>query len=141
VTTCIANDYGYQDVFARQMTALAGSSDVVIAFSTSGQSPNMVNGLAAARETGALTILFTGESGTAAAQYADRVLRVPSVSTARVQEGHLLLLHLLSEQIDRWAASEDSSRRDSNDERLVGGEQAVYPAKSITVESGCDRPD
>jgi D-sedoheptulose 7-phosphate isomerase len=109
VTTCIANDYGYQDVFARQVTALAGSSDVVIAFSTSGQSPNVVNGLAAARETGALTVLFTGESGTAAAQYADRVLRVCSTSTARVQEGHLLLLHLLSEQIDLWAATVENS--------------------------------
>jgi D-sedoheptulose 7-phosphate isomerase len=105
VTTCIANDYGYQEVFARQVTALAGSRDVVIAFSTSGQSANVVSGLAAARQTGALTVLFTGESGTAAAQYADHVLRAPSASTARVQEGHLLLLHLMSEQIDRWAAA------------------------------------
>jgi D-sedoheptulose 7-phosphate isomerase len=126
VTTCIANDYGYQDVFARQVTALAGSSDVVIAFSTSGQSPNVVNGLAAARETGALTVLFTGESGMAAAQHADRVLRVRSKSTPRVQEGHLLLLHLLSEQIDHWAAAgEDSSGKDSSDEPLAGGEEAV----------------
>jgi D-sedoheptulose 7-phosphate isomerase len=105
VTTCIANDYGYQEVFARQVTALAGSGDVVIGFSTSGQSGSVVRGLAVARQTGALTVLFTGESGTAAAQYADHVLRVPSASTARVQEGHLLLLHLMSEQIDRWAAA------------------------------------
>jgi D-sedoheptulose 7-phosphate isomerase len=112
VTTCIANDYSYQDVFARQVTALAGSGDVVIAFSTSGQSPNVVNGLAVARAMGALTVLFTGELGTVAARYADRVLRVPSAFTARVQEGHLLLLHLLSEEIDRWAAgSENGSRK------------------------------
>jgi D-sedoheptulose 7-phosphate isomerase len=101
----LANDYGYQEMFARQVTALAGSGDVVIGFSTSGQSGNVVRGLAVARQTGALTVLFTGESGTAAAQYADHVLRVPSASTARVQEGHLLLLHLMSEQIDRWAAA------------------------------------
>ncbi len=111
VTTCIANDYSYDDVFGRQVRALVGPNDVVIAFSTSGQSPNVVNGLAAAQEAGALTVLFTGRSGAAAARYAERVFRVPSVSTARVQEGHLLLLHLLSEQVDQWAAGVGSGSR------------------------------
>jgi D-sedoheptulose 7-phosphate isomerase len=111
VTTCIANDYSYDDVFGRQVRALVGPNDVVIAFSTSGQSPNVVNGLAAAQEAGALTVLFTGGSGVAAARYAERVFRVPSASTARVQEGHLLLLHLLSEQVDQWAAGVGSGAR------------------------------
>jgi len=106
VVTCIANDYGYDDVFARQVSALAGSTDVVVAFSTSGESPSVVNGLAAAQKNGALTILFTGEAGTAAAQHADRVLRAPSTVTARVQESHILLIHLVSEYIDRWADGE-----------------------------------
>lgn len=107
VTTCIGNDYSFDDVFARQVTALARPDDVVAAFTTSGRSPNVVAGLRAARAAGALTVLFTGrpegEAGPANA-YADHVFAVPSSRTARVQEAHVLLLHLLSEHIDRWAA-------------------------------------
>jgi D-sedoheptulose 7-phosphate isomerase len=103
VTTCIGNDYSFEEVFARQVTALAGPDDVVVAFTTSGRSPNVVAGLAAARAAGALTVLFTGRSGGPAA---DHTFAVASGSTARVQEAHVLLLHLLSEHLDRWAAGE-----------------------------------
>ncbi|MFL6056241.1 MAG: SIS domain-containing protein [Actinoallomurus sp.] len=109
VTTCIGNDYSFDDVFARQVTALAGPDDVVVAFTTSGRSPNVVAALRAGREAGALTVLFTGradEGGGPAADHADHVLAVPSSRTARVQEAHVMLLHLLSEQIDRWAAAD-----------------------------------
>jgi len=106
VLTCIANDFGYDDVFARQVTGLATAADVVIAFSTSGTSPSIVRGLAAARELGALTILLTGEGGAAAATHADLVLRAASSSTPRIQETHVVLVHLLSELVDRWAAEE-----------------------------------
>lgn len=106
VTTCIGNDYSYDEVLSRQIEALVGPGDVVIAFSTSGRSPSVVAGLASARSREALTVLLTGESGQEAAVHADRVLRVPSSRTARIQEGHVLLLHLMSEQIDRWAAGE-----------------------------------
>ena len=108
VTTCIGNDYSFDDVFARQVTALAGPDDVVVAFTTSGRSPNVVAGLRAAREAGALSVLLTGQAhadSAPAAAYADRVLAVASDRTARVQEAHVLLLHLLSEHIDRWAAA------------------------------------
>jgi D-sedoheptulose 7-phosphate isomerase len=108
VTTCIGNDYSFDDVFARQVTALAGPDDVVVAFTTSGRSPNVVAGLRAAREAGALSVLLTGRAhpdGGPAAAYADRMLAVASDRTARVQEAHVLLLHLLSEHIDRWAAA------------------------------------
>ena len=113
VTTCIANDYSYEDVFARQVSALAGPDDVVIAFSTSGRSPTVVSGLAAARQAGALTVLFTGAALAEAAEHADRVLSVPAKATARIQEGHVLLLHLLSEQIDQWAAALDSPTQEN----------------------------
>jgi D-sedoheptulose 7-phosphate isomerase len=106
VTTCIANDYGYDQVLSRQIEALARPADVVVAFSTSGTSPTVVAGLAAAQGRGALTVLLTGEKGQSAAIHADRVLRIPSARTARIQEGHVLLLHLLSEEIDRWAAGD-----------------------------------
>lgn len=100
--TCIANDYSYDEVFERQVRGFVRGGDVVIGFSTSGRSPNVVRGLAAARELGAVTVLFGG--GAPAAEYADVVLQIPSESTARIQEMHVLLLHLILEQVDAWAA-------------------------------------
>jgi D-sedoheptulose 7-phosphate isomerase len=104
VLTCIANDYEYDEVFARQVRAFTRRGDVVIGFTTSGRSPNVVRGLAAAREAGATTVLFGGGKGTPAAEHADYALVVPSASTARVQEIHVLLLHLILDAVDEWAA-------------------------------------
>ena len=106
VVTCIANDYDFEHVFSRQVEALAGPSDVVVAFTTSGRSQNVVNGLDAARRAGATTVLFSAGDGGPAARHADITLLVPSTVTARIQEMHLLLLHLVSEGIDAWAAGE-----------------------------------
>jgi D-sedoheptulose 7-phosphate isomerase len=102
--TCIANDYDFEDVFARQVRAFARESDVVVGFTTSGRSRNVVNGLAQARSSGAATVLFGGGTGDPAAGHADIALVVPSDNTARVQELHVLLLHLILEEVDRWAA-------------------------------------
>jgi D-sedoheptulose 7-phosphate isomerase len=106
VVTCIANDYAYEDVFARQVEALVRGGDVVAGFTTSGRSANVVRGLERARAAGATTVLFSGGDGGPAAAHADVALVVPSGTTARVQEMHLVLLHLLSEAIDAWAAGE-----------------------------------
>lgn len=102
--TCIANDFAFEDVFARQVQALARAGDMAIGFTTSGRSENVVRGLAAARDRGATAVLFAGGEGEPAASKADHVLLVPSSSTARVQEMHVLLLHLLIEHVDEWAA-------------------------------------
>lgn len=112
VVTCIANDYGYEDVFARQVEALARRGDVVAGFTTSGRSQSVVRGLAAGRRAGATTVLFGGGTagGGPAAADADFALIVPSTTTARVQEMHLLLLHALSEGVDAWAAGEASQQ-------------------------------
>lgn len=99
--TSIANDYGYDEVFARQVRALAVPGDVVVGISTSGTSPNVLAGLAAAREAGARTVLFTG--ATPRPGVADHCLAVPSRTTSRIQEMHLFLLHVLSEVVDAWA--------------------------------------
>lgn len=106
VVSCIANDYSYEEVFARQVEALVVPGDMVIAFTTSGRSPNVVRGLEAARGRGAVTVLLTGgeHGGLPAARFADLCLVAPATATARVQEMHLTLLHLLSEQVDSWAA-------------------------------------
>jgi D-sedoheptulose 7-phosphate isomerase len=106
VVTCIANDYSFEDVFARQVQALARAEDVVVGYTTSGRSENVVRALAAAHEVRATTVLFTGGDGLPAARHADHALVVPSTSTARVQEMHLLLMHLVMEQVDAWAAGD-----------------------------------
>jgi D-sedoheptulose 7-phosphate isomerase len=108
VLTCIGNDYSFDAVFARQVHAFVRSDDVVIGFTTSGRSPNVVQGLAAARDHGATTVVFAGGDGVPAADHADHALIVPSTSTARIQEMHVLLVHLLAEQVDAWAAGEHS---------------------------------
>jgi D-sedoheptulose 7-phosphate isomerase len=108
VVTCIANDYDFSDVFARQVSALARPGDVVVGFSTGGQSANVVRGLEAARQAGATTVLFAGGDGGPAREHADHALIVRSSTTARVQEMHLLMLHLVSEAVDAWAAGEGS---------------------------------
>jgi D-sedoheptulose 7-phosphate isomerase len=105
VLTCIGNDFGFDEVFARQIRGHARAGDVVAGFTTSGRSENVVRGLAAAREQGAVTVLFAGGEGLPARDHADHALVVPSSSTARVQEMHVLLLHLIIEQVDEWAAS------------------------------------
>jgi D-sedoheptulose 7-phosphate isomerase len=102
--TCIANDYEYDDVFARQVRAFVRSGDIAIGFTTSGRSANVVRALEAAREAGAVTVVFGGGEGEPAASHADYALVVPSSSTARVQEMHVLMLHMILEQVDIWAA-------------------------------------
>ena len=105
VVTCIANDFGYDELFARQVAALAGPKDVVIGITTSGRSPNVVNGLRAAREVGALTVAWTGADPGPAGEAAGMVLSVPSTTTARVQEVHTLLMHTICVAVDAWVAS------------------------------------
>ena len=109
VSTCIANDYSFEEVFSRQVEALAHSGDVVAAFTTSGRSPNILRALGAARANGATTILFAGGDGGPARPLADHALLVPSTHTPRIQELHTFLLHALSEILDAWAAGEELS--------------------------------
>ena len=103
--TCIANDYSYDEVFERQVRGFARAGDVVIGFSTSGRSPNVVRGLAAAASSARRRCSSRGGSGGPAAEHADVALIVPSESTARIQEMHVLLLHVILEQVDAWAAA------------------------------------
>ncbi len=96
----IGNDYGWGEVFARQIEALAAPGDVVVAISTSGRSENVVRGLAAAHGRGATTVALSGNGGGRAAPVADRAIVVPSGTTARIQEMHGLVVHLVCERID-----------------------------------------
>jgi D-sedoheptulose 7-phosphate isomerase len=105
--TCIANDYSYEDVFARQVEGLARSGDIVAAFTTSGNSDNIVTAMKVAREAGAITVLFAGGDGGRAKAHADYALIVPSTVTPRIQEMHTFLLHAISEYVDAWAAGDE----------------------------------
>ncbi len=99
--TCIANDFGYDQVFARQISALGQAGDVLVCFSTSGQSPNILAVLQAARARNMITAALLGKDGGAARPLADHTIIVPSYSTARIQEVHTLLLHCICEQIEQ----------------------------------------
>jgi D-sedoheptulose 7-phosphate isomerase len=105
--TCIANDYAYADVFSRQVEALARPGDMVAAFSTSGSSPNIVSALQAAQANGATTVLFGGGDGGQSRRFSDYLLLSPSSVTARIQELHTFMLHVVSEYVDAWAAGDE----------------------------------
>jgi D-sedoheptulose 7-phosphate isomerase len=109
VVTCIANDFSYEDVFSRQVEALAREGDVAIGITTSGRSENVVRGLRAARERGALAIAWTGNDPGPAGDVADLVLAAPSATTARVQEVHTLAMHGICVAVDAWVASREGS--------------------------------
>jgi D-sedoheptulose 7-phosphate isomerase len=106
--SCVANDYSFEEVFSRSLEALVRPGDVAIGFSTSGQSANVVRALEAARARGAVTVAFTGDKhgGGRAAEVAEHALVVPSPDTARVQEMHILLVHLLCERLDEYALAQ-----------------------------------
>lgn len=98
--TAIANDYGYEQVFARQVEALGQPGDVLVAMSTSGRSPNILAAMRSARERGLHTIALTGRHPREMAECADIVLAVPSGHTPQIQEGHLVLGHLLCAMVE-----------------------------------------
>lgn len=98
--TCIANDFGYETLFERQVEAFTQSGDVVIGLTTSGKSENVLRGLAAGKKGGGLTIALTGAAGLGDGAAADHVLAVPSKVTAHIQEMHLMLLHLWCVTVD-----------------------------------------
>jgi D-sedoheptulose 7-phosphate isomerase len=102
--TAIANDYGFDRVFERQLEALGGPADVAVAISTSGRSANVLAGVDAARRLGMGTIGLTGADGGQLVSAVDVCLRVPALNTARIQESHILISHVLCELVERELA-------------------------------------
>ncbi|GJL49477.1 D-sedoheptulose-7-phosphate isomerase [Candidatus Nitrospira salsa] len=98
--TCIANDYEYTDIFSRQIEAHGNKGDVAIAISTSGNSPNVLRGIQVAHERGLVTIGWTGQTGGQLMDLVDYSFQVPSTVTARIQECHITLGHVLCEIIE-----------------------------------------
>jgi D-sedoheptulose 7-phosphate isomerase len=112
VLTAIGNDYGFDEIFARQVRALGRSGDVAIAISTSGRSRNVILAVEAAREAGLATVALTGGDGGNLAPIVDVAIVVPSATTARIQECHITIGHVLCEYADAELLGEDGSPGD-----------------------------
>lgn len=99
--TCIANDYGYDQIFSRQLESNAIAGDVAWGISTSGNSPNVVNGLKYAKLNNIKTIVLSGKGGGNCANYADILIDIPSSSTPRIQEVGMLIYHSICESVEK----------------------------------------
>jgi len=101
VLTAIANDFGYDLVFERQVSSFVEDGDVAIGISTSGNSPNVIKGLLKAKEKGAVTIGFTGEKPSKIEEIVDLCLKIPSSDTPRIQEGHITVGHIICYLVEK----------------------------------------
>jgi len=106
--TAIGNDYGFDQVFSRQIEALAHRGDVAIGISTSGNSPNVVSALSVSRQKGLHTIALTGCTGGKLKNEVDYCICVPSSDTPRIQECHILIGHIISELVEQTIFHEQS---------------------------------
>jgi D-sedoheptulose 7-phosphate isomerase len=98
--TAVANDYGYDLIYARMIDGACRKGDVLVGISTSGNSRNILNALSKAREIGVTTIAMTGETGGQMREWADILLNVPSADTPRIQECHIMLGHIICEMVE-----------------------------------------
>ena len=101
VLTAAANDFGFEQIFARQIESLVAANDVLVALSTSGNSPNILRGVEAGRVRGAYLVAFTGETGGALAPKVDLLLNVPSQDPQRIQESHITIGHIACSLIEQ----------------------------------------
>jgi len=101
ILTAIGNDYGFDEVFRRQIEAVGVKGDVFIAISTSGRSKNLLKALEAARDKGITTVGMTGATGGDMLALCDHCLRMPSISTQKIQEGHIVVGHIFCGLIER----------------------------------------
>jgi len=108
ILTAGGNDFGFEQVFARQVEALGREGDLAIGITTSGKSPNVTRALKAAKAGGMVAAALCGKDGGELVGVADPLLIVPSNTTARIQEMHVLAIHLISERIDAWALASAS---------------------------------
>jgi D-sedoheptulose 7-phosphate isomerase len=103
VLTAAGNDYGFEQIFSRQIEALVSAQDVVVALSTSGNSANVVRAVEAGRARGAFVVAFTGETGGALASKVDLLLNIPSRDSQRIQEAHITIGHIACALIEQLA--------------------------------------
>jgi D-sedoheptulose 7-phosphate isomerase len=100
VLTAAANDFGFESIFSRQIESLAAAGDILVALSTSGNSPNVLRGAEAGRRCGAFLVALTGETGGALAARVDLLLNVPSTDPQRIQEAHITIGHIFCSLVE-----------------------------------------
>ena len=98
--TAVANDYGYDDVYARLVKGITNQGDVLLGLSTSGKSPNIIKAFEAAKEKGVTTIGFTGSTGGAMKPASDYLFKMPSTDTPRIQESHIMIGHIICQMVE-----------------------------------------
>ena len=108
ILTAVANDFGYEQVFARSVEALGRSEDIFIGFSTSGNSPNVVLALNLAKQLGGKTIAFTGKKSCKMDAVAHLSIKIPSSETPHIQEGHIVVGHIICELVEQALVEEGS---------------------------------
>ena len=101
ILTAIGNDYGFESIFSRQVEALAAHGDIVVGLSTSGNSPNVLKALNAARQRGSRTIGLLGKDGGSIKAVCDLALVMPSTDTPRIQEGHITVIHIVCDLVEK----------------------------------------
>lgn len=101
ILTAIGNDYGFDAIFRRQVEALADEGDVVVGLSTSGSSRNVFNALALANDRGCITVGLLGRDGGTIRELVDLDLTVPSSDTPRIQEGHITVIHIVCDLVEK----------------------------------------
>lgn len=131
VLTALANDFGFEEAFARQVQALARPGDLAVALSTSGRSANVVGGVRMARELGLSTVALTGMAGSPVAECVDVVVAVEASSTALVQEAHLAVGHVICQLVEAWLCGT----------RAVRDKGAVSAGTSVQATSTSKRVD
>jgi D-sedoheptulose 7-phosphate isomerase len=125
VVTAIANDYGYEQVFTRQLEGLGTAGDVAFGISTSGRSKNVEAALAAAKARGLVTIAMTGRDGGRMGREADIHLNVSEPSTARIQEVHRTIMHAMCSLVEHRLAPSDGPNEPAPGQRIPQGRQGL----------------
>lgn len=123
ILTSVANDYGYEAVFSRQVEALGNAGDLLVGISTSGNSGNVVSALEAARTQGLVTVGFTGAGGGKMSSLVDHLFSVSSRNTARIQEAHILAGHMLCDWIELDWVQQQAAAQDAAGTIQAGGAQ------------------
>ena len=101
VLTAVGNDFGFENVFSRQCESIVCKGDIIIAISTSGNSPNVINGVHTAKERGGIIIGLTGMSGGKLSNLTDEIIKVPTTHTPEIQESHRIIIHILSNLVEK----------------------------------------
>ncbi|HEU4470474.1 MAG TPA: D-sedoheptulose 7-phosphate isomerase [Flavisolibacter sp.] len=115
--TAIGNDYGYARIFSRQLEALGKAGDLLLAISTSGNSPNIIEALRTAKTKGMVTLGLSGKDGGQMNDNCDVNIVVPSAVTARIQEMHILIGHIFCELVDEWYGSSSKNNDTAENEK------------------------